>query len=136
MTIEAALLGRDHTTYTAPTGGTDKAISIAASQNGQKVTATFDVETDFTTRKSIEFTVKDPVALESAPGGYTQARETVAVKWPMTLSNGNRTVNTAQISIARDPEMSDTDVSALRLMLTQILADSAFDSFWISHRLV
>lgn len=132
MAIDTAAILMGSTAFVAPTGGASNDLSII-SRAGTKVVAHLDGATSFTTRKTVEFSAKDPVALESAPGGYTQAREKVVVKWPITLANGNRTVNTATIEIARDPEFTTANCVDLRLMLAQLLGDSDFTDFWNNH---
>jgi len=135
MTIEASSIIPDGTTFVAPTGGTAVAISLLGAASGGKVTAKYDTEYDFLTRTLFDFSVKDPVQLDSAPGGYTQARETVVIKRPITLTNGNRTVNTITITVSRDPETSAADLKAFRLEAGTILGASSMDDFFLSHDL-
>jgi len=136
MTIEASTVAPDSTGFATPTGGTSVGISLLKSPSAGKVIAKYDTETDFLTRTTIEFSIKDPVALSSAPGGYTQARSTVFIKKPMTLANGNRTVNTLSITLSRDPEMTSTALAALRLEACQFLGKGSFDDFYLSHSLI
>jgi hypothetical protein len=135
MTIDAATLALDHTTHVAPTGGSALAISRNTSPKTNAVIASQDAETDFLTRTSVEFSFKSPIELLTAPGGYTQAREVVLVKSPMTLANGNRTVNTLSITCSRDPEMTTGDFKSLRLIAVQLLGSVEYDLFWAAHNL-
>lgn len=135
MTIGNSTIVPDATSYGGTSGGTGVAISLLKSAGLTKVTAKYDDDTDFLTRTLMEFSVKDPVVQSTAPGGYTQARETVFVKKPMTLANGNRTVNTINITISRDPEMTEADLLAFRLEATQLIGLSSLDDFYLSHSL-
>jgi hypothetical protein len=132
MTIEAGSIAPDSTTYVAPTGGTPEAISVLDKVGGKTI-ANFDSETDHLTRTLMEFSTKAPVVLPSAPGGYSQLREEIFVKIPMTLANGNRTVCTGSVKISRDPEMTTVSQQALRLLLCDLLGNTAFDAFWVQH---
>lgn len=134
MSIGAGTLLKDSTTYAAPTGGTSADISIA-SRSGTKVAAYFDGDSNFVTRRLIDFSAKDPVVQKSAPGGYTQAREKVTIRWPITLANGERTVCTGTIEIARDPEFTAAQTKEMRMLLLQILGDGDFTNFWDYHEM-
>lgn len=137
MTIDASTLDRNaFATYVAPSGGAPEAISVVRNLSASKATATFDADTNILTRKLIDFTVRDPVLLSTAPGGYTQSRQTVLFKFPFTLANGNRTVNTLSMTMSIDPEAIATDLPFLRLLGSQVLGLASFDSFWEVNSLV
>lgn len=130
MAINGASMQPDATTYVAPSGGSGVAISSGFSHVANKVVAHFDDQTEFLTRTIIEFSSKKPTALVSAPGGYSQQRQSVFVKVPLTLANGNRTIITAGSFISRDVEMEAADHMALRLLLCQLTGQAAFNGFW------
>lgn len=136
MSINGGTVKPDATTFVVPTGGASAVALIAGyAKSLGKVVAHLTGESDFLTRTSIEFSVKDPVAQVSAPGGYTQIRQTVFIKVPMTLANGNRTVNTLSITMSRDPEFDATDTMSLRLLGCQALGDADLDEFFTVNNL-
>lgn len=135
MPISTAAILQNSTTFAAPTGGTSIDLSIASNLLGGKALAYFDGDANFITRRTIDFQVKDPVASAAAPGGYTQARETVLLKVPMTLANGKRTVNTLRIELSRDPELTEAAAKEMRFIGLQILGDSDFWRFWDYHEI-
>lgn len=134
MAIQLAYIAPDADTFVAPTGGTQGQLT-GTYDSGTKLTAHYLGDDDFLSRATVEFTVKKPIAQSSAPGGYTQIREQIVIKRPMTLANGNRTINTATLSFARDPEMSSTDFMSLQLEVAQILGFTAFQEFWTANDL-
>lgn len=134
MSIDASALMPDATALPAPTGGTSVNISATRNPNG-KVIAHFDAETDFLSRTTFEFATKDPVANASLPGGYTQAKESVFIKVPFTLANGNRTHNTITTTVSRDPEWDYSEAQFMRLLMGHILGASGMVAFWQSHNM-
>lgn len=135
MPISGATVAPDATTYAAPTGGADLTLSSVSTSGVDKVKAFYTSETDFLTRTEYEFSVKYPAVLSTAPGGWTQARQTVFMKKPRTLANGNRTVDTCSITFAHDPETTTADRLAMRLELVQLLGNTTFGSFWKTNNL-
>lgn len=116
-------------TYVAPTGGSALAFeSLGVRNNTNEIFATAD--TDLRTRRSIVCTVKDPKVSASAPNGYTQARRTATFKSPLSLDNGNVTVNTAKVEFAFDVETTEAELDEMKLILCQAIMDSDFDNFY------
>jgi len=111
----------------APTGGS--ALPFAGSGargDTHQIFATAD--TDLRTRRAIVCTVRDPKVLATAPNGYTQARCAFTLKSPLTLDNGNVTVNTVRIEFSYDPETTHTEIEELRILAAQICSDADFES--------
>lgn len=133
MTLEATI--KTGATAIVPTAGTDLVFDSLHTGVAGKNTVRFVGDTDFTTRRTVDFSVKDPTVQISAPGGYTQLREKAFIKWPMTLANGARTVNTLEISLSCDSEMDQADKLDMRYIGAQILGDASFDAFFDSHDL-
>jgi hypothetical protein len=129
-----ATMQKDGTAYPAPTGGADLFLDRLYNV-GQKIYCTFIGDTDFTTRRIVEMSVKDPQVQASAPGGYTQSRESVILKKPIVLANGNRTVCTLSISMATDPELTLAQKQEMRYIGAQLLTDTELSEFWESHQL-
>lgn len=126
MSISSASVLKDGTVAT--TGGTATSMITLDKGNGHKVL--IDDGAAFNLQSTIDFSVKSPKVSSSAPGGYTQGRNSVYLRVPLSLDNGNRTVNTAQISISCDPETTDAERLTMRVYLAQLLVDSDFTVFW------
>lgn len=112
-------------------GGTALGLS-SLGQNGNRVSLVATADTDFRTRRTMDFTAKAPNSNVAAPNGYTQARPSVLIKAPITLANGKLTVNTLRIEMAYDVETSQAQIAALMELGAQSLFDSDFVSFWKS----
>jgi hypothetical protein len=132
MSLEATI--KTGATALAATGGDDQAlVSLGISAN--KNVVFFDGDTDFRTRRTIDFTTKAPTVQASAPNGYTQARSTALLKFPLELDNGERTVNTVRIEVAYDPESTAAEVEEMLEVAGQVVGTSAFFDFWKEHNL-
>lgn len=126
MSIKNASVLLDGTVAT--TGGTATPVTVRSS-NGP-VKAFLDDGSEFAVRKDLEFSVKEPKPSESAPNGYTQAREVFILKVPLLLDNGKITVNTLKIEMATDVETTDAERLTMRSLGAQALSDSDFTGFW------
>lgn len=126
MTISAGSILKDPTI--SPSGGTAQSFSSLGGTLERK-NVYFD-GTQFGSRVEAEFTVKPPRVSASAPNGYTQARETVLIKSPLALDNGNTTINTISITMAADIELTDAENLTMRKYAAQILTDTEFSEFW------
>lgn len=110
-----------------PSGGSALPFASLGIRNNTNVLyATGDA--DLRTRRSIVCSVKEPKVSTGAPNGYTQARATMIFKSPLTLDNGNVTVNTVRVEIAYDVETSAAEVTELSVIGAQLLADADFSS--------
>jgi hypothetical protein len=127
MTINAAtpIIGG---TYVVPSGGTADALSAFGSRT--EMEARFDADTEYLTAKTAVFSQKEPAVANSAPNGFTQARRSVLVKFPLELDNGNRTVNTIRIELGVDVEATSAEIAEYCLIASQILGDTDFSAFW------
>lgn len=113
----------------ATTGGTATTmIEKGNTLDNQKVI--LDDSAEFINATLIDFSVRDPKVNSGAPNGYTQARSSVKLSVPLALDNGNRTVNTVTIQLSVDPETTDAEVDAIRVLAAQLIHDSDFDEFW------
>lgn len=126
MSIENASILVDGTVAT--TGGTATTMLIKSSQNGQHVI--LDDSSEFVNNVNISFTTKEPKVNSGSPSGYTQARSTCTMKYPLLLDNGNRTVNTLSLSLAVDQETTDAEIQSMLVAAAQMLHDSDFSDFW------
>lgn len=128
MTIANSVIKQNATALT-PSGGTDLTFAVRqrASNGAIEVMVVDDPQL---TRRSASFLVKPSRIDEDAPSGYTQNRNSVLVRVPITLSNGKTTVNTAKVEIATDIETSDAQRLELRYMVGQILSGAGFALFW------
>jgi hypothetical protein len=114
--------------YAVPTSGTADTLSAAGSQNSME--AVFDGDTEFLTQKSISFTRKVPSVSANAPNGYTQARRSAFLQFPLELDNDNRTVNSIRIELGVDIEATAAEIAEYCLIASQVLADTDFAAFW------
>jgi hypothetical protein len=124
----------DSTAFVVPTGGTATALKEINPYSGPgKTVVYYNGDTDFTLRRTIDFTTKEPVANSATPSGYTAVREGAFMRWPRTLANGNRHVDTISINISCSPETSLADQLALRLEAADCVCSAARQAFWDSH---
>lgn len=109
----------------APTGGTALAFEGAGARgNSHMIFASAD--TDLRTRRTITTTVREPKPLATAPNGYSQARTSFTMKFPLELDNGNITVNTVRIEFSTDPETSQAELEEYRVQAAQVCSDADF----------
>lgn len=128
MSIKTALVALG-STFT-PTGGTSTAIVPLNTSNADITAFVGTSGVIASTRTEITFSGKTPKASSSGPGGYTQGRSSVLVKQPKVLANAARTINTASVSLAIDPETTAAEVAALKSLLINLINDADFDQFW------
>lgn len=121
------------TTYVAPTGGSADSLSAFGSLTDMK--AVFDGDTSVLTQKTMDISVKEAKVSASAPGGYTQARRFVLIKFPKILGNTNRTVNTIKIELAVDLETTSAEIAEYMFLASQVCADTDFTSLWANGTL-
>lgn len=113
----------------SPTGGTATTFASAGIQNSVQTLNNND-DTDLRTRRQIVASTKSPSVLASAPNGYTQARNSVTIKWPQTLTNGKVSVDTMRIELSRDVETTQAEVLEYLKQGAQVLIDSDFLDYW------
>lgn len=131
MAIETASLQKDSTS--APSGGITQSFhTLGAVGNSHRVY--FD-GTASLMRSRAEFTRSEPRKLATAPNGYTQARSIANLQVPISLANGNVTVNSIYIKLSVDPETTPAQIDTLREYAAQILYADAFDAFWQAQSL-
>lgn len=113
----------------AASGGTALPLtSVGGSENKNRLVV--DEDTDLRTQRSIDFSVRRPHVQGTAPNGYTQARSICAFKVPLSLANGNTTVNTVAITMSTDVETTVAEKAELRSLAAQLLIDVELDAFW------
>lgn len=127
MSISSASVLKDGTVAT--TGGTATALLSKGTSLTQH-NCLLDDGATFALQSEVQFSIKEPKVSATAPNGYTQVRNVVFVKVPVVLDNGNSTVNTANITMAFDPEMTAAEKLSVRVYLAQLLTDSDFTDFW------
>jgi hypothetical protein len=113
-------------------GGTDQDLVSLGLTEGKHVVY-YDGDTDFRSRRTIEFTVKEPKVQSSAPNGYTQARAVALMRVPLELDNGEITVNTVRLEVAVDPETEDSEITDLVYQAAQLFYADDFLGFWTNH---
>ena len=118
----------------AASGGTALAFSSLGGSPGNTLYAIDDP--DIRTRRDIVCNTTAARPKSDAPNGYTQQRTNATVKIPLTLDNGNVTVNTIRIEMSTDVETTDAEKLELRSIAAQVLVDSDFLEFWDNQSLV
>lgn len=112
-------------------GGTALTFASRGSEPGRNVIYVAS-DTDLRTRREADFSVSYPKIQGSAPNGYTQARRTVVMKFPLVLENGNVTVNTIRIVLSTDVETTDAEIGEYLALGAQAMIDTDFSSYWSS----
>jgi hypothetical protein len=125
---------KEGATTVAATGGTDVTLQSLGIQ-GNKNTLTYSTDTSNLTRRLVEFSVKPYGESASAPGGYTQQRNTVLMKWPKVLANLSRTINTFKMESSVDPETTNAEIESMVESAAQLAGSSAFLAFWTTQNL-
>lgn len=117
----------------APTGGT--ATSLVLLNSDAKETKAFIGTTGVTplTRSELTFVGKPPKVSSSAPGGFTQGRASVKITVPKVLANLARTLNSAEFSIAIDPETTAAEVDAIKSAMINLIIDADFSQLWLNQ---
>lgn len=136
MTLAATI--KDGATALNPTGGSDILLSPLGINNGVSSTYVSN-DTSMLTRRSIDFSAKDPKVNAASPGGMTQARRKVVLYLPRVLTVGSTTVVTQEkVTIEANFDISATtaQVNNMRYLAAQLLSDTEFDSFWQAGSLV
>jgi hypothetical protein len=129
MAISGAGIKSGSTTYVVPSDGS----AITFATNGTSLDTTIaspTADTNYLTKRTYEFSVKEAKPSATAPNGYTQQRATCVLKAPFILDNGNRTVNTVRIEFACDVELTTAEKYELLLQASQLLGDTDFQGFW------
>lgn len=127
MTIASSQVLIDSTpSFTAGTATTLK----HKTDSDNSIIVFLDDGSDLVSQKTVEFSYKGPKVQAGTPNGYTQARNSVVVKSPFILDNGELTVNTVRIEIAVDSELTAAEKLTLRDWAAQLLLDSDYTEFW------
>jgi len=114
-----------------PSGGS--AISfVSAGIRNEVNTLNCSNDADLRTRRQIVCSTREPRPSEGAPNGYTQARATAFLKFPLELENGNVTINTVRIEVAYDVETSASELTEYKVIAAQVLNDSDFSALFSS----
>lgn len=113
----------------AVTGGSDLTFASYGGDS-QSLTVGASADTDFRTRRKIDFKISPPKISPNSPSGYTQARAVATFKLPMITASGKYTTNTIQVSMAYDVETSDANKTQMLDVASQMCFDSDFLSFF------
>lgn len=136
MTIAATI--KDNATAVAPTGGTDILLSPLGIQNG--IASTFvSNDTSMLTRRSVDFSARDPKVNSNSPGGLTQARRRVVLNIPKVITVGSTSVVTNQkvsIEVAFDASNTTAEINNMLFLAAQLLGDTELTAFWQAGALV
>lgn len=120
---------KEGATTVAASGGTDVTL-VSLGIQGNTNTFTFSTDLVNLTRRLLKCSVKPESVSASAPGGFTQRRESFVLSFPRVLANGNRTIDTVRVEVAHDPSTTDADVESMCEQSAQILGTAAFMDFY------
>jgi hypothetical protein len=112
-----------------PSGGTSKTCSeLMQIQDGYRIH--IEEDTDYETKRYLDFKSREPRPKAEAPNGYTQARRSLLIRHPLSLDNGKITVNTSSYVLAIDPETSAAEVAEYLIEMAQLLVATATSQFF------
>lgn len=104
------------------TGGTDVVFTESTRVNN---VVNYLVAADpMTARRTLKSSVVEPKGQPTAPGGFTQAKNTVTLLVPKVLANGNTTFNKIELLLSVDRETSDAERVSLIDMILQAAGPS------------
>lgn len=136
MTLAATI--SDNATAITPTGGSAITLSPLGIQNG--IASTFvSQDTAMLTRRTVDFSARDPKVNSNSPGGLTQARRRVVLNIPKVLTVGSTSVVTNQkvfIEMAFDASNTNADINNMLFLAAQLLGDNDLSAFWQAGALV
>lgn len=127
MAVASAI--KEGATTVAATGGTDVTL-VSLGIQGNKNTLAFSTDTSLATRRYAEFSVKAPVANPASITGYTQARCTVLVKFPKSVTDVGIVTNTAKFELSYDINTTTAEVETYLEQISQLIGTSAFMAFY------
>jgi len=129
MTSLANISFVDGGTY-PPTGGT----ALASAPDGQDLNrydSVLDTGAAIGSDSNVSFTRNRPQTNATSPNGQTQLRRKVRIKVPFdTDANRNGAVNTIEIIVATDPQMTDSEVGTLLEYGKMCLTSADAADFW------
>jgi hypothetical protein len=118
----------------APSGGTATGLTILNSVLNNVVKTALADSSEYADMKRFDFTSKDAKVSPGAPNGYTQARRKVDLMFPLSLDNGNSTVNSIKIEAAVDVETTDAELQGYLLTAALViiagLSGGDLEDFW------
>lgn len=132
MPLSSAIVKTGATAMT-PTGGSDKTFT----PDGQVVPGGIHLadaaQADFRVRDNIALKSKVPTLL--GDGTYSKAKRSVTIVMPRLLASGKTVFNLARLEVEVHPEMTAALELDLRMIASQVLADTDFSSYWTAGSL-
>jgi hypothetical protein len=129
MTLATAAIMVGSTGISA-TGGTSDDLESVSDSIGYR--HSYFGSSDFLSRNNIVFTSTEPKVSASSPGGFTQERREVTIKYPKTLLNGAKTTNVVRLYLSADPETTEAEKTEMIFNAAQVLGDTDFLNYWLS----
>jgi hypothetical protein len=127
MTLSATI--KTGATTVAATAGDDQLLVPLGINNNTNVVF-YDDDGAYSSRRTATFSVKEPKINASSPGGYTQERRTVVFRRPITLANGETTVETLRVEHSTATETLESDKLEMREQVAQLMVNTDFANFW------
>jgi hypothetical protein len=126
---------KEGATAVAATGGTDMTL-VSLGIQGNKNTLYSSTDTSLATRRLFEFSAKPTAPNVNSPGGYTLARETVKITFPLVLANdGGTSLDYIEITVATHPECTQAALETRLEIAAQCLATTNFLDFYKNQNL-
>lgn len=110
------------------TGGTDRTLVQTGPQLGATVHVVDTSVSDFRLQPTFDFRTRQPVLQKD--GTYVKWRRDVHVVRPKLLASGVYEPISGDVIMKGHPEMTDSEILAMKLDLCQAIMDSDFDLFW------
>jgi len=127
---DAALI--ESATMNAASGGTTLQFASKGNNLGAN-TLIVPADTTLNLRRSVNCNISEAKASANAPGGYTQARETLRFNFPRELTDGSITVETLEIKLATSTEATTAEKQEYLNLAAQACVDSDFSQFFLNQ---
>jgi len=116
-------------TMNAATGGTALSFVSQGNTAGQNILYV-STDTQLNTRRSLVCNASGPKTSATAPGGFTQARASIRLNVPRTLSNGNVSVDTIELKLSADGQTTVAEKQEMLNLVAQACTDADFTEFF------
>lgn len=123
---------KDNATSISATGGSSASIAWMG-RVGSAITGYFTGDASLKLRRLVTCRVKEPKANTNSPGGFTQARRTVSMLLPVTITEGGVSrvaTNKITLEYASDSATASADNKNARYLMGQFLSDPVNDAFF------
>lgn len=118
-------------TPTVGVTGTDDITVVSQGGGLNNLELIYSSDSTYATRRSISLSFKPSKALSTGANGFSQARNTLFYRMPITPSGGNLTTNTAELRLNVDPLSTSAEITAMLDDLCQLAKHADMANFWL-----